>query len=158
MSTPGDGVHASLERLQGVCRHHGFRLTHQRLEILRALTGKPGHPTVEEVYGRVRPRLPTISMDTVYRALAAFERMGLIARVQPGGPAVRYDADPTSHHHLICRRCREIRDFRWPEFDRMSPPIESGAWGSVEGRRVEIWGLCPRCAAEAGNSPQAPCP
>lgn len=145
-----------LERLRETFRSRGLRLTHQRIELFRAVASDPGHPTVEAVLRRARKALPTVSLDTVYRALSLFEELGLVSRVHPTAPSVRYDPDPTPHHHLVCRGCQTIVDFRWPEVDALVPPIPESAWGSVEGRRVEIWGLCPRCAAEREGGPGRP--
>ncbi len=150
MSRPAADVRDEIERFQEACRRNGLKVTHQRLEIFRELARDRSHPSVESVYRRVKERLPTVSLDTVYRTLSTFEHLGLISRVQSLETVARYDPNPAPHHHLVCVRCRAIQDFSWPEFDRMEPPIPPHAWGRVHGRRVEIWGLCPRCAAGEG--------
>ncbi|GAB4264743.1 MULTISPECIES: Fur family transcriptional regulator [Deferrisoma] len=147
MTARTSSVDPELERLREAFQRHGLRLTHQRIELYRAVVSDPSHPTVEAVFRRARTKLPTVSLDTVYRALSLFEKLGLITRVDPTGSGVRYDPDPTPHHHLVCRRCQTILDFRWPEADELEPPIPASTWGVVEGRRVEIWGLCKACAA-----------
>ena len=50
-------------------------------------------------------RVPTISLDTVYRTVATLADLGLVRRVAlTPGPA-RYDANTTRHHHFVCTRC-----------------------------------------------------
>ena len=51
------------------CRKAGVKLTHQRLEIFREMAQTVDHPDAESVYNSVRERVPTVSMDTVYRTL-----------------------------------------------------------------------------------------
>lgn len=65
-----------------VCKEHGIKVTHQRLEIFREVIRDHDHPSAEDIYSRVKDRLPCISLDTVYRNLAAFESYGFIGRVQ----------------------------------------------------------------------------
>jgi len=103
------------------------------------------HPTVEEVYACVRRRVPSISLDTVYRTLAAFEKHGLIQKLQILEEPVRYDGTPARHHHLVCKRCKSISDFHWPLFERMRLPGAAAAWGRAEARQVQILGLCRKC-------------
>ena len=60
-----------MQRVSRGIRDAGLRLTHQRLEIFRVVAGDKTHPDVETVCEAVRVRVPTISLETVYRALAA---------------------------------------------------------------------------------------
>ena len=59
-----------VEQLALALRDSGLRLTHQRLEIVRVIAADRTHPDVETVYEAVRKRVPTISLDTVYRTLS----------------------------------------------------------------------------------------
>ena len=45
------------------------RMTRQRMLILEELRSMCSHPTAEELYSRVRTRMPHISLSTVYRNL-----------------------------------------------------------------------------------------
>lgn len=139
---------SALERFKGISQDKGLRLTHQRLEILRELVGAKDHPSAETVFGRVRRRLPTISLDTVYRTLSTFDEVGLIMRVPVTGDQGRFDADTSPHHHFVCSRCKSIYDFMWDEFDLLQLPEGSTALGRVDDRRVVVRGVCEKCAAE----------
>src|SRR5207302_7887500 len=48
---------------------HGLRMTDQRRAVYDALMGKRDHPTAVEVFMRVKTRMPTISLATVYNCL-----------------------------------------------------------------------------------------
>ncbi len=105
----------------------------------------PGHPTAENVFGRVRKRLKTISLDTVYRTIALFEKNGLVRRVQMLDNSARFDTNLSIHHHLICTRCKSIEDFYWPDFDQMRLPSSAIRWGDIYSRHIEVRGLCKNC-------------
>src|SRR5262249_51203459 len=96
-------------------------LTPQRLAIFRVLAAIDCHPTADELFRRVRPRLPSLALGTVYRTLDWLEAHGLIARVQSPGEPARFDANLGAHHHLICTRCRRVVDFTDKRLDTLLP-------------------------------------
>ena len=49
-----------------LCADHGLAVTHQRQVLYEVMQTMPGHPSPEEVYARVRKRIPAISLATVY--------------------------------------------------------------------------------------------
>jgi len=111
-----------IKGFEQVCRSNGLRITHQRSEIFHELAKYPDHPTAENVFNRVRKRLKTISLDTVYRTILTFEKNGLLKRVQILDNAARFDMNLNVHHHLVCTRCKRVEDFYWPGFDQMRLP------------------------------------
>ena len=86
------------------CRVAGLRLTHQRLEIYRELALSGDHPSAETLHQRLRKKVPTISLDTVYRTLATFARHGLINKVETTESQAQFEATGIRHHHLICSK------------------------------------------------------
>jgi len=128
-----------------VCRKAGLKVTSQRLEIYRELLLSTDHPTADVLHQRLRRKLPRISLDTVYRTLATFANSGLITRVETAESLSRFEATFTRHHHLICRQCGEISDFRWPFLDEVSLPGELGTWGEIDSKNVVIYGICNKC-------------
>ena len=141
-----------IELFRKLCKKYGLRLTHQRLEIFCEITHATDHPSVEEVYERVKSRLPTVSLDTVYRTLATFERFGIISRVQGCEDKAHYDRSSIPHHHLICIKCMSIQDFDWPDFNNINLPAEISKWGQAETRHVSIRGVCEGCYREKDRS------
>jgi len=141
-----------IELFRKLCKKYGLRLTHQRLEIFREIERATDHPSVEEVYERVKSRLPTVSLDTVYRTLATFERFGIISRVQGCEDKARYDRSSIPHHHLICIKCMSIQDFDWPDLDNINLPPEISKWGQAKTKYVLISGVCERCYRERDRS------
>lgn len=134
-----------LRSFEETCRRAGLRLTHQRLEIYRELALSADHPSAEALHGRLRKRIPTLSLDTVYRTLATFNQHGLAQKVETAESQARFEVVHERHHHLICRQCHEIIDFRWPSLDSLSLPEELKTWGQIDSRNVVIYGVCGKC-------------
>lgn len=133
-----------LETFKKICREAGLKVTHQRLEIFRVLAPADDHPSAEDIYERVKKKVPTISLDTVYRTLTTLEKNGVLGRVQPDARS-RFDPNLDVHHHFICTECKRVDDFYWAAFDRMRTPPKGAEWGRVESKRVEIRGVCKAC-------------
>jgi len=134
--------------LEEACRNAGLRLTHQRLEIYRELTTALDHPSAETLHQRLRKRIPTLSLDTVYRTLATLAEQGLINRVETLESQARFEATGLRHHHLICRKCGKIADFQWPDIDSATLPQGLENWGRIDLKNVVIHGICKQCLSE----------
>ncbi len=78
----------------------GLRNTPQREVVYRALLAKRDHPTADEVYTRVRPEMPSISLATVYNCLETLVQCDLVRQVNfERGPS-RYCANLLPHAHF----------------------------------------------------------
>lgn len=134
-----------LNRFAAACRNAGLKLTHQRFEIYTELLTATDHPSAETLYRRLQKRIPTISLDTVYRTLLTFKQHGLIQKIETVESQARFEVRHEQHHHLICRECNEIMDFHWPSIDSAPLPEEMGSWGRIESKNVVVYGICNNC-------------
>jgi Fur family peroxide stress response transcriptional regulator len=134
-----------IKEFERECRLKGHRLTHQRLEIFRELASTTEHPSAEDIYNGVHVRMPTISLDTVYRTLLSLEHFGLVKRVHAFDDRARFDANLTPHQHLVCTTCKRITDFIWEDFEDLLPPPETKKWGVIEAKNVVFEGTCKEC-------------
>lgn len=134
-----------LDELTRRCRAAGLAVTPQRLAVYRALLSSEDHPTPEMLFRRVRRELPSLSLATIYKALDALERLGVVAQVSPVGDAKRYDANDQRHHHLVCVRCKQVMDLYDARFDRLTPPAQLHGF-VPQGISVQVNGLCAACA------------
>lgn len=98
------------------------------------------------VFRAVRPRMPTVSLDTVYRTLALASELGVITTVGARRDTVRFDGNQAPHHHFVCIQCGLIRDFESPALDAMPVPASARRLGQVLSTQVEVRGVCPRCS------------
>ncbi len=146
-------IEQRMERFEEVCRNSGIKLTHQRMEIFREVAQTGVHPDAKKVYQGVCERMPTISLDTVYRTLWMLKDLGLITTLGPSRERTRFDANLSHHHHFMCVRCGLTRDFYSDAFDELRLPDSVKAFGRVETTQVEIKGVCLKCNAK-GKKPR----
>lgn len=142
----GAEVERRLEYFQAVCRKAAVRLTPQRLEIFREVAASLDHPDAEAVLRGIRARMPTVSLDTVYRTLSLLRGLGLITALGPRRESVRFDANLRPHHHYVCMKCGRTWDVEGVELDAQKIP--SGMWelGSVVTAQIEVQGVCTGCS------------
>jgi Fur family peroxide stress response transcriptional regulator len=149
-------VERRLESFQAAAREVGVKLTQQRLEIFREVAASLDHPSAEAVFRGIRRRLPTASLDTVYRTLWLLEDLGLLKALGPRRGSVRFDANLTRHHHYVCLRCGLTRDFESPSFDSLRVPNVARGFGSVATTHVEVRGVCDVCAKRQAAGDRRP--
>ncbi|MCG6911045.1 MAG: transcriptional repressor [Deltaproteobacteria bacterium] len=125
----------------------GAKRTPQRLEIFREVARRADHPDAETVFRGVRQRMPTLSLDTVYRTLWWLKGLGLIKMLGPQQERARFEANLRRHHHFICTRCGLTRDFHSEDLNRVKPPRAARGIGRAEVTQVEVKGICHQCAA-----------
>jgi Fur family peroxide stress response transcriptional regulator len=142
-----------LENLRAGARRAGVKLTHQRLEIFRELAATEVHPDAETLFRAVQRRMPTVSLDTVYRTIWMLHDLGLVATLGPQRDGVRFDANLDRHHHYVCVGCGLVRDFESGDLDALRLPDALQEIGSIVDAHVEVRGLCARCSRPARSAP-----
>jgi Fur family peroxide stress response transcriptional regulator len=151
-------IERRLEHLKAHARGAGIKLTHQRLEIFRELAEAEEHPDAETIFRAVQRRVPTVSLDTVYRTLWRLHGLGLVTTLGPQGDAVRFDANLDPHHHYVCVRCGLVRDFTSAELNGLSLPDAVRQLGSIVDAHVEVRGLCAGCQRDRTSGKTRPRP
>ena len=130
-------------------RQHGFKVTAQRLAVLRAVSGRP-HLTTEEVVEVVRADICVVSRRAVYDAVGVLADMGLLRRIQPSGSPARYeDRVGDNHHHLICRNCGQMVDVDCALGLTPCLTAADDAGYDIDEAEVIYWGRCPSCRQAA---------
>jgi len=146
MAVSAKELQRRIEGFTALCRAEGLKVTHQRTEIYRELARTDEHPDALAIYRRVRRRIPSISFDTVYRALRLLENKGVIRRVGTPADSAQFDANRETHHHFVCSACGAVRDFRCTAFDALEAPAAARQIGTPDSLRVEVRGVCAACA------------
>ncbi|RJP18145.1 MAG: transcriptional repressor [Candidatus Abyssobacteria bacterium SURF_5] len=141
-----------MSRLKDGLKRSGLKSTHQRLEIFREVAKSGIHPDAETVFNGVRERVPTISLDTVYRTLWVLLDLGLVTSLGASHERVRFDANLKPHHHFVCVRCGLIRDFHSRHLENIACPEEAEAFGEPVSLHVEVRGVCTGCRSLVKNS------
>lgn len=119
-------------------------LTTHRQTVLEVVKESQDHPTAREVFERALQRSPRLSFATVYNALKYLTEQGLVRVVAFGDEAMRYDAMLARHDHLICRKCRRVRDLvlKAPQPGTDFPKPRGF---KVEEVSMQLVGLCEHC-------------
>lgn len=86
-----------------------------------------------------------ISLNTVYQTMEALVDLKVVSPLGHGLEAVRYETDPTPHHHAVCFACKRIIDVFDPALARVRPPRAVNEQLRVVGHRVEFFGYCAVC-------------
>jgi Fur family ferric uptake transcriptional regulator len=125
-----------LRAVIGKIRGRGYKLTPQRLAVLRALAAGQ-HQSLEEI----RARCPGVGLVTIYRTIELFSELGVVRRLDLGdGP--RYEMAEDHHHHLICESCGDVAEFEKCPLDLRRL---NGLDFEVNSHSLEIYGRCAVC-------------
>lgn len=116
------------------------RKSKKRDAIYAELCSVTTHPSAEMLYARLKPKIPDLSLGTVYTNLAAFKKEGLALSVGTVNGKERFDGDVSAHVHFICKCCGEVTDLPEAELPAM-PDFD----GEIEGCQLNYYGKCPSC-------------
>lgn len=86
----------------------GFRQTMPRRLVWATVGRLRSHCTVEDIANDLAARQLELPRSTIYRALDALVRSGVIHVAHFGGGPARYEPASEPHHHAIWRRCHSI--------------------------------------------------
>lgn len=89
---------------------HGLRCTRQRRALYEALSSTKAHPTADQLYRDVAPKVRGMSLATVYNTLEAFCNAGLAQKLHGSNGSARYDAMVDNHIHARDERTGEVFD------------------------------------------------
>lgn len=132
------------------------RMTQQRQIILEEVQRVDCHPTADEIYDRVRERLPKISLGTVYRNLDILSKDGIIKKIDFGYPQMRFDGNIREHYHVTCMACGKIEDIpaegQDPTLHRLERTLLNVTKYKIFGHNLEFVGLCPGCMDQMSPS------
>lgn len=146
-------IDAELERFTRACRDQGTPVTHQRLEIYRALLASEAHPDADAVFRQLKPQFPALSQATVYKTIELLEGLGLVRKVPAPGPTRRFDANRHPHHHLWCVRCHGLTDIESDEFEGLELP--GGLDFEVMDYTIQFSGVCASCRDAAATTTES---
>ncbi|MBK8023644.1 MAG: transcriptional repressor [Chloroflexi bacterium] len=135
-------------------RDSGFKLTHARLTVLKALeTGEP-HVTSSELLEEVSRLDPSIGRASVFRTLDLFTRLSIIRPTYMGGSiAPTYVLMPDGHHHhIICMNCNRVFEFEKCGLDSLTGELEARFDIQITGHLLELFGICAQCKQAMAES------
>lgn len=118
----------SPEALNRTLADSGVRSTPQREVIFQVLLEERDHPTAEELFNRVKGRLPSISLATVYNCLETLEQCGLVKPVNFERESTRFCPNRHEHAHFLDDTTGKVRDVDVPSelMQRLKSVIPAG--------------------------------
>jgi len=136
-----------------------LRMTRQRRTIMDVLENGKDHPPADEIYKRVRRRLPRISLGTVYRNLDLLAEHGMIRKLEFAGSQRRFDGKTDNHYHVRCTACGRVEDAPldpmtgledglrnatdyWSEFNKLTERRNTDGTQWIEDREEHPDGVC----------------
>jgi Fur family transcriptional regulator, peroxide stress response regulator len=126
-------------------KERDFRLTPQRVELVRLIATSEGHPSAAQLYAKIRTRFPTMSQATVYKTLALLKEMNQVLEIDLRDDS-HYDGNrPQPHPHLICLRCNQIMDGDLDLDPAMLGRLEKASGFQIVRPQIVFYGLCSTC-------------
>jgi Fe2+ or Zn2+ uptake regulation protein len=132
-----------------------YRRSKQRETILEVMQRHGGHLTADQIYVLARPRLPRLSLGTVYRNLRILAAQGRVREIDFGHTSSYFELAKESHYHLICRLCGSIEDAAVPVTKALTALARSSLTRSgfkVEDHRLGFVGICRSCQRKGQRS------
>ena len=126
-------------------KREAFRITPQRIAILTILAGSEEHPSVEDIYRKVKKQFPTTSLATVYKTVSLLKELNEVLELGFADGSNRYDGNkPYPHPHVICTRCKKIMDPELVHLRKISEEMSVKTGYKIFSHRLNFFGLCPQ--------------
>ena len=135
-----------LKQMLSKLKEHDFRLTPQRLAVLKVLALSEGHPTVERIYETVRAEFPTTSIATIYKTVNLLKQLNEVLELGFPDGSNRYDGNkPYPHPHVICTKCKKIIDPNLGSLKDLKKEVIKETGFQILNHRVDFFGTCRDC-------------
>jgi Fur family peroxide stress response transcriptional regulator len=128
-----------------LCQENGIAVTHQRQVLYETMCAMHGHPNPEEVYARVKKKVPAISLATVYKNIHLFVESGVFREVSMHHGSLRVEINAAPHHHVVCSKCKKISDIGEKELGLVAKRHRLPGGFLVERYAVDVIGVCSAC-------------
>jgi Fur family peroxide stress response transcriptional regulator len=141
-----EDVRRRMDQMVSKLREHGFRITPQRMAVLRVLAATEGHPSVEMVYEIVRRKFPTTSIATIYKTVHLLKHLNKVLELAFPDGSNRYDGSkPFPHPHVICVRCKKIIDPDLQSLKDITRQVADETGFDILSHRLDFFGICGDC-------------
>lgn len=157
-------VEEALGTLKTWLTENNLKYTHQRkliTEVFFDPAHRETHPSVEELFMRVRERDSRVGYATVYRTLKILTDCGLANPNRLGDNQTRYEPEaPGEHHdHLVCTECGAVFEFEQEQIERLQHEVARRFGFDLQDHKMVLYGRPgEECALEhcQRNGPDSP--
>lgn len=144
-------VHIEEEKFSSFLKSKRLRKTPERFEILRCALNYNDHFDVDCLHRALETGGYHVSRATIYSTLELLCSAGIVRRLLFDTHQARYEKAGSTHSHLVCTECGEIREVNLPEVD--------GALSQMNFIRFRpayvstcIYGICEKCSKKNNTS------
>jgi len=129
-----------------------MRITKPRTALLAALARHKDPVAIEPLH----EELADVSCDlvTVYRCLAAFEKIGIVRRSFRHNGTSLYElqlASRPKHYHIACKKCGTLEPVDYFPIEGIERVLRDRGYSELT-HLVEFFGVCPACQQAAANN------
>ncbi len=124
--------------------------TRQAQALAAALGELAGFASAQEIHAELRRKGEQVGLATVYRHLQALSEQGSVDAIRDdasGETLYRRCGTSAHHHHLTCRTCGRSVEVEGRAVEQWAERVAEQAGFTEVGHTVELFGLCPQCAA-----------
>jgi Fur family peroxide stress response transcriptional regulator len=140
---------ARFNEMLALLKKRAFRLTPQRVELVRLIAVSAGHPSAAQLYTKIQEKFPTMSQATVYKTLALLKEMNQVLEINLRDDS-HYDGNrPGAHPHIICTKCNQIVDGELEIDHSLLKKLEETSGYQIVRPQITFYGLCPNCKQKA---------
>jgi Fe2+ or Zn2+ uptake regulation protein len=130
-----------------------LKVTPRRLAVLEVMAGEGAFLSAEQVWIKVKGRMKSVGLPTIYRILDELAEAGMLARVIHDDRRLYYYycRNDHHHHHFVCVACRKVEDIEICVMDGLEREIAERIKGTVFSHIVQIEGLCRACTERSAR-------
>ncbi len=137
------------DAVRALFRTAGLKATPHRLQIYAILSAAGASLTADQIFMEVRKTETAINLSTVYRILETFLEKQLVIRstLLDDSRALYELATQDHRHYLVCTGCRRKVQIDACPLHKLEKELAASTGFVIEAHRLELYGLCPHCAA-----------
>lgn len=127
-----------------ILKEKKLKITPQRIAILEELN-KNGHSTVDDIFNRIKIKVPSVSLATVYKNILALQDVDIIKSVKTPTQKQKYEINKNPHIHLLCKVCGKLEDFDIDTSNFQEYCIKNTGYHDIDEASILLTGICPKC-------------
>jgi Fur family ferric uptake transcriptional regulator len=153
------------EKMKAVLKKNGYKLTQQRLSILKVLFENDyEHMTVEEIYHVTKITFPKIGISTVYKSICCLEKSKILVKIKVNDSCSRYEFvhpnEQSGHPHLLCINCKKaigiVDDEITCLLNKSKQLLKSRYSFEINSQSILYYGICRKCRIDLNEAIDQP--
>ena len=130
--------------IQEILKAKNLSCTAVRVALLDMLAKYP-HSDAARLFDKVKNKISTTSIQAIYQNLNTLVENEIVREIKPRGEVSLYEMELNdNHHHIVCRKCREVFDTACKKVAPCLSPVDDHGF-VVDEAEVIFWGVCSKC-------------